>query len=186
MTALARAAAIRLSAFLIASTAMLAAWKGSLSIYPEVLIAVAVTLIVSFFVRQRLAQYWAESRWDEWLRTASGLAWRDRWELFRATVRGRSVVDPRLADLAVQRAERLSALLDAGKPGRDVSWPLLGAAVALMTAGLMLVQEREAWSIVAYAALLVIACLTDLLVNRRRARRAQRCIRVNRGPAGMG
>ncbi|MGW7366436.1 hypothetical protein ACWGI8_24125 [Streptomyces sp. NPDC054841] len=184
MSALSRAVVLRFFVFLLVSGAMTAAWKGSLSIYPEVLFAVAAALIVSFFVRQRLAQYWVESRWDEWLGTAAGLAWRDRWELFRATVRGRAVAEPRLSALAVQRAERLSALLDAGRPGRDVSWSLLGAAAALVLAGsLILVQEREAWAVVGFAALLVIACLADLLVNRRRARWAQRCIRANRGLA---
>lgn len=185
MSVLDRAAALRLLAVLLVLAAAVIVPRRSPLSSPALLVAAGPTLVGFFvLVRQRLRRYWSESRWDEWLRTASGLAWRDRVDLFGATARGRPVPDPRLSALAVQRAERLCALLDVSRPGREVSWSLLGAAAALLPAvWLMLTRERVAWASFGCAALLVTVCLAGLLVNRRRARRARRCLRANRPPA---
>ncbi|MEU2112921.1 hypothetical protein [Streptomyces sp. NPDC019507] len=184
MSVLTRAAALRLLAVLLVLAVAVTVQRRSPPGSPALLAAAGPALLVFFvLVRQRLRRYWAQSRWDEWIRTAAGLAWRDRVGLFGATVRGRPVPDPRLAALAAQRAERLCALLDVSRPGRDVSWSLLGAAAALLPAvWLMLTRERVAWASFGWAALLVTVCLTSLLVNRRRARRARRCLRANRPP----
>ncbi|MFG2758187.1 hypothetical protein [Streptomyces wuyuanensis] len=181
MSVLTRAAALRLLGVLLVLAVAVGVARRSPLGSPALLVAVASALVVFFvLVRQRLRRYWSESRWDEWLRTAAGLAWRDRLDLFGATVRGRPVPDPRLSALAAQRAERLCALLEVSRPGRDVSWSLLGAAAALLPAvWLMLTRERVAWASFGCAALLVTVCLTGLLVNRRRARRARRCLRAN-------
>ncbi|MGP4086580.1 hypothetical protein [Streptomyces sp. KR55] len=136
-----------------------------------------------------------ESGWTEWCRTAKALPWRDRWELCRATLRGRVVSDPRLAALVVQRAERYHAWLDRSiRPGSSTRWFGLGfAALSLLGLFLALIGGAASWFDYRLEGALVGGlfggALVGLLIYPWCAllrNQAQRCIDANRHAASLG
>ncbi|MFF3878139.1 hypothetical protein [Streptomyces sp. NPDC001978] len=133
-----------------------------------------VAAIVTAFARWQQAK----SGWDEWYRTAKTLPWRDRWQLYRATARGRAVSDPRLAPLAVQRADRLSALLKVGQR-LNPRWLQVGSTVLFLVIGSVLLLRRE-WVLGGISFVLALMSAFTSALHQRGVRRAQRCIEANR------
>jgi len=77
---------------------------------------VAVTMV--FWRRRDRWEEWAHpapsagaAAWADWTRAARKLPMRDRWTLYWSSVRGEPVPEPRLAGLAVQRADAAHARL---------------------------------------------------------------------------
>ncbi|MGW3727772.1 hypothetical protein [Streptomyces sp. NPDC000851] len=157
------------------------------------LLYVTLALLAAFFVLWVLIdqQKKIESGWTEWCRTAKALPWRDRWELCRATLRGRAVSDPRLAAPAVQRAERYHAWMDSSiRPGSTTRWFGLGFAVlSLLGLCLALIGGAAGWFTYRLGGALVGGALGGLLVCPWCAllrKQAQRCIDANRYTASLG
>ncbi|MBZ9642692.1 hypothetical protein [Streptomyces sp. PSKA30] len=152
---------------------------------------VTLALLVAFFVlwviidqRKKI-----ESGWTEWCRTAKALPWRDRWELYRATLRGRAVSDPRLAAPAVQRAERYHAWTDSSIRPSTTRWFGLGFAVlSLLGLFLALIGGAASWFDYRLGGALVGGALGGLLTYPWYAllrKQAQRCIDANRYAASL-
>ncbi|MEV5544582.1 hypothetical protein AB0L35_00365 [Streptomyces sp. NPDC052309] len=148
---------------------------------------VTLALLVAFLalwtvIHQRLM---TERGWTEWCRTAEALPWRDRWELCRATLQGRAVSEPRLAALAVQRAERCHAWMDGCiRPGSAMRWyPLWFASLCLLALFLALIGGTADWFDHRVGGALVGGALGALLTYPWYAllrKRMQRCIDANR------
>lgn len=152
------------------------------------LILLAASFAVSVIIDRRKQ---IESGWAEWCRTAKALPWRDRWELYRATLRGRAVSDPRMAALAVQRARCYHAWVDSSiRPGSATRWfgPLF-AALSLLGLLLALIGGAAGWFNYRLGASLVGGVLGGLLVYPWCAllrKQAQRCIHANRHASAFG
>ncbi|WP_409467320.1 hypothetical protein [Streptomyces sp. HC307] len=154
---------------------------------------VTLALLAAFFVVWVIVdrRKKTESGWTEWCRTAKALPWRDRWELYRATLRGRAVSDPPLAAPAVQRAERYHAWMDSSiRPGSTTRWFGLGFAVlSLLGLCLALIGGAAEWFDYRLGGALVGGALGGLLTYPWYAllrKQAQRCIDANRHAASLG
>ncbi|GHB23106.1 hypothetical protein GCM10010377_11280 [Streptomyces viridiviolaceus] len=151
------------------------------------LFCVTLALLVAFLALWTIINHrmMIERGWTEWCRTAKALPWRDRWELYRATLRGRAVSDPRLAALAVQRAESCRALIDGCiRRGSPIRWyPLWFASLCLLALVLALVGGTADWLDHRLGGGLVGGMLGALLTYpwyTLLRKRIQRCVDANR------
>jgi len=104
------------------------AWSFGLVVL-VVILAVAIPLERWLTRRRRV-----ESGWVDWCRTARELPWADRFRLYWATAMGRAVTQPRLVDLALQRASAL-VKLQRGAPTQRRKFTIgLGCCYLLLTA----------------------------------------------------
>lgn len=121
----------------------------------------------------------AESGWTEWRRTAAGLPWRDRMRIVWSTTSGRAVADPRLAALAVQRAECSGALIDAVAVRQRRTLRAL-ALLELVVAVLFAVDGSWVQTGIYLAIAVGFACLPFLVRgDRTRARRSAEANRAS-------
>ncbi|MFE7244793.1 hypothetical protein [Streptomyces sp. NPDC057580] len=137
----------------------------------------AVAAIVTAVARRQQAK----SGWGEWCRTAKTLPWHNRWQLYSATARGRAVSDPRLAALAVQRADRVRALR---KVQQGPRWAQVGGAALFLVLGGFLLLSRE-WALGGLSFVLALMSAFAPALYQRGVRRAQRCIEANRRLANL-
>lgn len=141
-----------------------------------VFLVLAIGLARLMWRRQR-----AESGWTEWGRTASRLSWRDRRAVTLATITGQAVRDPRLAELAVQRAERSGRFLDAVAVRQK--WMLRGVAVLELVVAVGFALDGSWVQAGLYLAMAIAFAFLPAIIGRDR-RRLQRSADANRALLG--
>lgn len=104
-------------------------------------VAVIVLIVIAGTRRRVQRRLFRGTGLEEWRQAAAQLSWRDRWVLMRANARGHAT-EPRLARLAVQRAEMMIAANE-----RTVKWGvtrwLLTVSTALFAAAVL---TQVVWS----------------------------------------
>jgi len=147
-----------------------------MSVWMVLLLAVCGGLVLGgvlvVVLRRVLRKQRVESGWEDWMRVATTLPWRDRLALARSTATGRPVKQDRLAALAAQRSEAAQRYIAVA------SWPTvwLWRLIGVVWLGKAVVQATENdWLFAGVYALLVIGafCMPFFLrMDRRRAARS--------------
>lgn len=152
--------------------------------------AFAVGLVAVLLAVRRPVQHalYPDTGLKEWRATARRLPWSDRWRIYRAVSRGRTVI-PRLAPSAVQRARMLLAVLDTMRRRKYLWWVfgVLTVAIALLIAGAVTAHDADptgmffAIGLAVYTGAVLVYMPWAL---RRAGRRAREAIRVNLAQQG--
>lgn len=152
-------------------------WMGWVLILgvPLAVIGLGVPLGRWFYRRAR-----RESGWNQWRQTAATLPWRDRWRLLWATSSGRAVSDPRLAELAAQRAEAAHGLLS--KAARRQTWLLRFVGLAQLVVAISALSDGNSmgWFYLLTGLAFLLVMPVALRFDRRRVARSAV---ANRRPA---